>query len=56
MTRRRRSLNERSMAALPFVPARQEIVRDADLSGFFVVVGTGTISQLRGESWLASFV
>lgn len=39
MTQQRNSLSDRNIAALPFVASRQEIVRDADLSGFFLLVG-----------------
>ena len=39
MTQHRISLSDRNIAVLPFVAARQEIVRDADLAGFFLVVG-----------------
>lgn len=44
------SLSDRAIAAVPFAVKGQQILRDADLSGFFVLVGTRSKSfMIQGD-------
>ncbi len=52
MSTPRLSFSDRSIAALPFVAKGQTIVRDADLPGFFVKIGTRTKSfMVQADLW-----
>jgi integrase len=43
---------DRAIAALPFVVKGQLVVRDSDLAGFFVRIGTGTKTYMvQGDLW-----
>ena len=52
MTAARISFTDKSVASLPFATAGQTIVRDADLPGFFLKIGTRTKAfMVQGDLW-----
>jgi len=52
MAAERLSFTDRALAALPFAVKGQLVVRDSDLPGFFVRIGTGTKTYMvQGDLW-----
>jgi integrase len=52
MSVERLPFTDRALAALPFVGKGQLVVRDSDLAGFFVRIGTGTKTYMvQGDLW-----
>jgi site-specific recombinase XerD len=53
MTVTRLSFSDRSVATLPFTKKGQVIVRDSDLPGFFIRIGTKTKAYMvQGDLWI----
>jgi hypothetical protein len=52
MTAERLSFTDRAVASLPFAVKGQVVVRDSDLAGFFVRIGTRTKTYMvQGDLW-----
>ena len=52
MTVERLPFTDRALATLPFAVKGQLVVRDSDLAGFFVRIGTGTKTYMvQGDLW-----
>ena len=52
MSPARLSFSDRTIAALPLATSGQQIVRDADVAGFFILVGTRSKTfMIQGDLW-----
>jgi len=52
MSRSRLSFSDRAIGALPFAASGRHIVRDEDVPGFFLLVGTRSKNfMIQGDLW-----